>query len=127
MIGKDIKNSQMTFSQSNIDKIFSFFELLIKETFGTIHSLIKNGMIWGILFIIFFQFTTTKAAMINSNSALGLGHTTGLNFHTTPEILSPLSTGGETIIYGSTTAFTKTYIMNLGTVEDKLIVLLYFV
>ena len=109
--------------QNIIDNIFTFSDMFIKEIFGVIHSLIKNGMGWGLFFIILLHCTDAKAALTDTNGALSLKQQNGLGNPTFPETSLTLGAGERTAIYGATTVFTKTktYIMNLGAVEEKLI------
>ena len=76
---------------------------------------------WCILFIILLHCTAAKAALSDTNGALSLKQPNGLDSQTFPETFSTLGAGERTTIYEATTAFTKTYIMNLVAVEEKLI------
>ena len=120
-IGKDTTANQFILDQQIIDIVFTFFETYIKELFRIINILIKNGMGWGMLLIILLLCTAAKVAPSEFNGALSPKQPNGLNNPTLPEAFSNLGAGERTTIYGATTVFTKTYIMNLGAVEEKLI------
>ena len=107
-------------NKHTIDRIFTSLELFIKELFGIINTIIKNGMGCGKLIIIILHCTAARAAISDTNGALSLNHPNGLNNQTLPGAFSTLGAGERTTIFEAT-AFTKTYIMNLGNVEEKLI------
>jgi hypothetical protein len=86
----------------------NYWQLLTKEIFKVIFSMIENGMGWAILAIIFFMLTPTNATVINSEEATSLE---------TPRD-SPL--GPQIMIYGTATLITKQYIKNISSVEQNL-------
>ena len=87
---------------------FDYCRLITKEIFQIIFSMIGNGMAWGILAIIFFNLTTANATMINDEGAMSLKQS------------EDLSNGAPMIIYGTAALITKSYIMNMSSVEQDL-------
>ena len=114
---KDIKRTEW---DNLIDRIFTPIELFIKELFNLINIIIGNGMGWCILIIILFSCSAAKAANPEANIALRSSGHLGLKNQILPGNPS-ISNNEEYPIIFEASVFSKTYIMNLGMAEDKLI------
>ena len=80
----------------------------------------KHEYGWGVLAIIFLLCTTARAAPVelNENKILEINGT--LNQLPYPKVFSSLTAGATTIIYGATSVISKNYILNLGSVEERI-------
>ena len=72
------------------------------------------------MFIIFFHLTAASATLIDANGAVNTEQSNELKTFSTSEATLPLETGTTMIIYSTTAILTRTYIMNMGTVEKDL-------
>lgn len=82
--------------------------------------MISNGMAWGVMFIIFFHLTTANATLIDDKGAMNTEQTNELRTFSTSGTTLPIETGTTMIIYSTAAIITRTYIMNMGTVEKDL-------
>ena len=84
------------------------------------HSFLKTGLGWGIIIIILTQCTAARAAPMQANDSLILSPPGEMDHTLIPEAFSFLGAGATTLVYGASTWFSKTYLINLGDVETRL-------
>ena len=72
------------------------------------------------MFIIFFHLTAASATLIDANGAVSLKQSNELKIPSIPEASFTLEAGTKATIYSTTAILTRTYIMNMGTVEKDL-------
>ena len=101
-----VKNPNI--SELIIKGSFSYFQLITTEIFKVIFSMISNGMAWGVIATIFLNLTAANATIINDEGTMSLSQS------------NDVEKGGPMIIYSTASIITRTYIMNMSTVEEDL-------
>ena len=96
------------------------FNNFMNNMFSIMHSFLKSGLGWGIIIIILTQCTAARAAPMQANDSLSLSPPGEMNQTSIPAAFSFQGVGATTIINGASTWFSKTYLISLGDVEDRL-------
>ena len=102
------KTKNPNISELLIKGAFSYFQLITTEIFKVIFSMLNNGMAWGVILVILLKLTATNATIVNDEGAMSMSQSNNS------------MKMGPMIIYSTASIITRTYVMNMSTVEEDL-------